>query len=212
MTYALLCPTSCTEVSRLFRLPSSYSVVRKEDLTWHSCLVWYCHELGVCDYRRGTGWILDLLTTCIHHSELLFTVHWHTHTSVLSLLHSPLSVSWRRLRQREILRLPAPMTSCHSRPYRIRVNWQPSTNWIAGWRPFHTNFLVYYSQDDFQLTIELSHSPTSYFMSLHSAELLTDLTAARLVFSLYNLGADPTENTASDNPSIFVMGGCLATE
>jgi hypothetical protein len=26
----------------------------------------YCHELGVRDYRRG----MDLLTTCLHHSEL----------------------------------------------------------------------------------------------------------------------------------------------
>jgi hypothetical protein len=41
--------------------------------------------LCVCDYRRGMDWILDLLTTCIHHSELHFTHHWHTQTSVLSL-------------------------------------------------------------------------------------------------------------------------------
>jgi hypothetical protein len=35
-------------------------------------------------------WIgeLDLLTTCIHHSELHFIVHWHAQTSVLSLLVS----------------------------------------------------------------------------------------------------------------------------
>jgi hypothetical protein len=31
--------------------------------------------LGVCDYRRGMDWILDLLTTCTHHSELHFTFH-----------------------------------------------------------------------------------------------------------------------------------------
>jgi hypothetical protein len=35
----------------------------------------YCHDLRVCDYRRGMDWILDLLTTCTHHSELHFTGH-----------------------------------------------------------------------------------------------------------------------------------------
>jgi hypothetical protein len=37
--------------------------------------VQYCHDLGVCDYRRGMDWIFVLLTTCIHHSELHFTDH-----------------------------------------------------------------------------------------------------------------------------------------
>jgi hypothetical protein len=35
----------------------------------------YCHSLWVCDYRQGMDWILDLLTTCIHDSELHVTVH-----------------------------------------------------------------------------------------------------------------------------------------
>jgi hypothetical protein len=35
----------------------------------------YCHVLYVCDYRQGVHWRLDLLTTCIHHSELHFTDH-----------------------------------------------------------------------------------------------------------------------------------------
>jgi hypothetical protein len=48
-------------------------------------------------------------------------------------------------------------------------------------------------------------------MSLHSTELLT-VPSARLVTSLYNLGADPTENTAFNNYSIVAMGGCLATD
>jgi hypothetical protein len=38
----------------------------------------------------------------------------------------------------------------------------------------------------------------------------TELKSAGLGFSLYSLGADPTENTASDSFSIVVMGGCLA--
>jgi hypothetical protein len=35
-----------------------------------------------CDYRRGMDCILDLLTTCIHHSELNFTDHWHRSITV----------------------------------------------------------------------------------------------------------------------------------
>jgi hypothetical protein len=34
-----------------------------------------CVCVCVCDYRRGMDWILDLLTTCIHNSELQFTEH-----------------------------------------------------------------------------------------------------------------------------------------
>jgi hypothetical protein len=33
------------------------------------CIVTY---LGVWDYRGGMEWIMDLLNTCIHHSELHF--------------------------------------------------------------------------------------------------------------------------------------------
>jgi hypothetical protein len=44
-------------------------------------------------------WIgeLDLLTTCIQHSGLHVADHWNTHTSVVSLVQSPLAVSWQRL-------------------------------------------------------------------------------------------------------------------
>jgi hypothetical protein len=81
----------------------------------------YCHDLWVCDYRWGVDWILDLLTTCIHHLELHITVHWHTQTRVLSVLWSPLAVSWQRLLPREILQLPAFRSSCHSCPCRSLV-------------------------------------------------------------------------------------------
>jgi hypothetical protein len=84
------------------------------------------------------------------------------------------------------------------------------TNWVPGWRPFHNNLVPFSSQVDlnWQPTAELCHSPTSYFTSLHSTEFW-QLAAARLVSSLYNLGADTTENT-SNNPSVVLMGGCLA--
>jgi hypothetical protein len=51
-----------------------------------------------------------------------------------------------------------------------------STNWAPVWRQFHINLPVFFSQADFQLKTELSRSPTSYFMSLCSTELLTSLT------------------------------------
>jgi hypothetical protein len=59
------------------------------------------------DYRRGMDWLLDLLTTCIHHSELHFTDDWHSQTSVLSVLQSPLAVPWQRLLPGVILQLSA---------------------------------------------------------------------------------------------------------
>jgi hypothetical protein len=86
-----------------------------------------------------------------------------------------------------------------------------SADWVPCWWPFHTNILVFSSQADFQLTTELSNPAFSCFMSLHSTELLTPLTAAWLVSSLYNLRADPTENTASNKPSV-VVGSCLAID
>jgi hypothetical protein len=66
-----------------------YCLKFKRNVTW-SCspTTWYCQVLGVRDYRRGMGWILDLLTTWVHHSELQFTDNWHTQTNVLSLLVS----------------------------------------------------------------------------------------------------------------------------
>jgi hypothetical protein len=158
--------------------------------------------------------MLDLVTTCIHHTELHFVFYWHTQTSVLGLLQSPLAVSWQRYLPRDILQLPVVRFSCNSHPCRTHVNRQPSANWVLGWRPFHTNLEVFSSQADFQLnwqlnclihqpaasrhftqlncwtlsftnqllhvtslnwTAEPSHSPTSYFTSLHSTELLNSL-------------------------------------
>jgi hypothetical protein len=62
-----------------------------------------CTSIWQCDYRWGTDWMLGLLTTCIHHLELYFTDHWHTQTSVLSLLQASLAVCWQQLLPREIL-------------------------------------------------------------------------------------------------------------
>jgi hypothetical protein len=77
--------------------------------------------------------LMSLLSSKYPTTELLSTVNSTTVSSILSL------------------------------PYRARFNCHPSTNWVPGWRPFHTNLLVFSSQVDIQLTTELSHSPTSSF-------------------------------------------------
>jgi hypothetical protein len=70
-----------------------------------------------------------------------------------------------------ILQLPTLKSPCPAHADFLSVD--NSTYWIPGWKPFKTNLLAFSSQADFQLTTELSHSPTSYFTLLHSTELLT---------------------------------------
>jgi hypothetical protein len=125
---------------------------------------------GCMTYRQGIDWILDLLTTCIHHSELHFTVHWHTQTGVLSLLQSLLAISWQRLLLSEILQLPTPRSRTEF------LSTDNSTNWVPGWWPFRTNLLVFSSQADFQLTTELTHQPATsrHFTQLKCWQLLTN--------------------------------------
>jgi hypothetical protein len=113
---------------------------------------------------------------CIHHSELHFICHWHTQSSVLSLLQSPLAVSWQRFLPKEILQLHALRSSCHSRPCRTLFNWQLNQlgSRLAAISHQHPSLLFtgWLSTNNWQL----SHSPTSYFTSVHSSELLTTLT------------------------------------
>jgi hypothetical protein len=49
-------------------------------------------------------------------------------------------------------------------PVQNSLSTENSTNWVPGWRPFHTNFLVISSQADFQLNWQvnpLSHQPAA---------------------------------------------------
>jgi hypothetical protein len=71
-----------------------------------------------------------------------------TQTNVLSLLQFPLSVSWQRILPRKILQVIALRCPCKI------LSADNSTNWVSGWRPFHTNLLVFLSQADFQLTTD----------------------------------------------------------
>jgi hypothetical protein len=150
----------------------------------------YCKEFGVCDYRRVLISWMDLMTTCIYHSELNFTDHWHTQQ-----LQSPLANSWQRLYQWRFFSFPHPVPLVTAARAEF-LSTDNSPTWVPGWRPFHTNLLVFSSQGDFQLTTELSHSPTSYFTSLHSAQLLTTLTNNKLAVSncpAYNISALTTQ-------------------
>jgi hypothetical protein len=149
----------------------------------------YGHVLGLSDYRRGMYGTLDLLTTCIHHSEVqLITDHWHAQISLLSLLQFPLAVSWQLLPS-EILQLPwsccCPLINTpdlNSQRHLLNLPWRPQMNC--------------------QPPTELTHQPL-HFTSVNWT------VSTRLGSSLYSLWANPTENTVS-NSSIVVMGSCLA--
>jgi hypothetical protein len=124
---------------------------------------------------------MDLFTICIHHSELQLTLFTDTHRLVSSVyynLHLPFPGNgFYRGRFFSFPRSGPLVTAARAE---FLTNYK-STNWVPGWRLFHTNLLVFSSQAAFQLTTEPSHSPTSYFTSLHSTELLTTLTSNSLV-------------------------------
>jgi hypothetical protein len=88
----------------------------------------------------------------------------------------------------------------------VQNSCQLTINWIPGWRPLHTYLLVFSSQADFEMNWQLNpltHQPATsrHFTQLNSWQL----TAGRLMFSLYKLEVDPTVNTTSNNPFIVVM-------
>jgi hypothetical protein len=57
-------------------------------------------------------------------------------------------------------------------PMQNPLSTENSSNWVSDWWPFHTNIVAFSLQAAFQLTTELSHSPTGYFTSLQATELL----------------------------------------
>jgi hypothetical protein len=80
----------------------------------------------------------------------------------------------------------------------VAISHQPPSLLFTGWLSAD-NWTLF-------LTNQLLH-----FTSLHFTQLnCWQLTAAPLVSALYNLGADLTENTASNNPSSVVLGCWLA--
>jgi hypothetical protein len=91
-------------------------------------------------------WRMDYM----HHTQLHYTGHWHTQTSVPSLLQSPLAIY---LTQWSFFSFPrwGPLIAA-ARAQLLPID--NSTNCNRGWRPFHTNLLVFSSQADFQLTTD----------------------------------------------------------
>jgi hypothetical protein len=95
------------------------------------CLM-YCHGLRVCDYRRRMDWWMDLLITCIRHSELqaitappLISTIYKPPQHLLSLFQPAVSssaVPWQRHLTVEILQLHVHRSSCHSRPCRAQLS------------------------------------------------------------------------------------------
>jgi hypothetical protein len=123
----------------------------------------------VCDCSGVWTGELDLLTTCIHYSELQFTDHSHTQTSVLSLLvftslflaTASNSEDSSAYHSQVLFSQPTVQNSCqlttHLTGSQAGGHITPTSSFLfTGW-----------------LSTELSHSPTSYFTLLHSAELLT---------------------------------------
>jgi hypothetical protein len=128
-----------------------------QTLSWYSRLqklILYCHDLCVCATVDGVlDWILDLLTTYTHHSELQ-VIRAISLTSTLYTLSplqpaiSSIAVPWQRLLTVEILQLHVLRFYLHSLPRRtlceLTVNWatapsllglpcrtQLSTDWVA---------------------------------------------------------------------------------
>jgi hypothetical protein len=151
-------------------------------------------RIYVCDYRRGMDLWMDFLITYMHHSELqvitapLLTATIQRSPQHLLSLFAACCVNSRSLttasnsgdssasRAQVLLTQPPVQNSTD-------YYWQLIINWIPGRRPFHTNLLVFSSQADFQLNF-----------------------SAGLGSSLYSLGADSTENTTSNSPTIVAMG------
>jgi hypothetical protein len=115
-------------------------------------------------------WILDLLTTCIQHSEPHFTHHWHTQTLVSSVYYSLHQLFtgngfyWVRF-----------FGLLHSGPLVTAacaglLSTDSLTNWGQGWWSFHNNLLVLTSS---RLLHSLTHQPATWhhFTQLNSWQL-----------------------------------------
>jgi hypothetical protein len=149
--------------------------------------------LGVCDYRRSMDWMLGLLTTCIHHSELQVI----TAVSLISTLYKsqqpPLSLFQPAVFTSRSLATASNTGDSSASCIQVLLSQPPvqnscqlTTSWVPGWRPFYAIIQIFSSQADFQLTTalstELSHSPIS------NCFLATEVSC------LYHLGTEHVEN------------------
>jgi hypothetical protein len=133
-------------------------------------------DFGVCDYRRGMDWMNWIYWPLVRTTRNYTSQNTDTHRLVSSFcysLHQPFpSDDFYRER---FFSFPhsGPLVTV-ARAGLLSID--NSTTGVPGWRPFHTNRLLFSSEADFHLAMEISYSPTSYFTSLHSAQLLTTST------------------------------------
>jgi hypothetical protein len=144
----------------------------------------------------------DIGLHLIHGSELQFTYHWHTRTSILSLLQSPLAVSWQRLLTREILLAFRAQALLSQTPVQNSCQLTAQlTGYQSGGRSHQSPSLLFtgwLSTDNWNLSLT---NQLLHFTSLHSMELPDSsnqqLTRSFKVSCLKHLGTDHIENTDS---------------
>jgi hypothetical protein len=119
-----------------------------------------------CNYTRGMDWMLDLLTTCIHYSELQVITALSLVSTFYKSLHAKSFSVCNVSNNCCLAKTSNNGESSASRPHVVTLR-RMSRNWTL---------------------------------------------SAGLRSSLYSLGADPTENTASNIPSFVVMGACLRSD
>jgi hypothetical protein len=102
----------------------------------------------------------------MQHSKLHLSDHWHTQTSVLSLLQSPLAVSWQRFLPRKIFQLPKLGSSCQPA---LHNSCQLTTQltWSQTGCHFTSNSLSSLHRLNYNWTLSI----TNYSTSLYSTEL-----------------------------------------
>jgi hypothetical protein len=114
-----------------------------------------CHDL--CDYRWGMDWWTDLLTACTHH-------HCWSPQHLLSFFPA---IAWQRFLNSEDSSSSVLM-SLLSSEYSTTELLSTVNSTIAA--PLLSPLCR--ARLDCQPSTELSHSPSNYFISLHSTELL----------------------------------------
>jgi hypothetical protein len=117
----------------------------------------------MCDNRRGMDWILYLLITCIHHSELhQITDKPRLVSSVCYSLHWPFP--GKDFYQGRFFSFPrSGLLVTAARAELLPTD--NSTNCVPEWRPYHTKVLDFSSLADFQLATgnfsSLAHQPAT---------------------------------------------------
>jgi hypothetical protein len=211
---------------------------------WNSCIrTWtaddyYKHRYidiittsGVCDYRRVMVWWMDFLPTCIHHSELHFTDHWHTQTSILNLLQSSLAVSLQlhvitdplliftlyNSPQHPLSLFPASNSRSLATALTVKVLQLPGLTSLLSGEYLASELLSTVSSTiapsllglscrarlNYQPSTELSHSPTNYFTSFH-------FTSLNWTGQLNCLQENSSERTTQKTQPSTVVEECLS--